>query len=178
MARVRAKEIIDLYGERYEIKIPTVKEAMEFDKDLSDPGSDKLKVTVGFLVKIGLPKKTIFDIEADHLSLIIDTILGLKNKVGFSDFQLAKMARFYGWDHEYLCNMQSKIFMSYYRAISPIEASEQINQLTASDWPNLKDIKRKEIFGKLDKEARSVYPKKQVKFTKELLESIINQHTR
>lgn len=178
MPRVRAKEIIDLYGDRYEIKIPTVKEAMDFDRDLSNPDSDKLKITVGFLTKLGLPKKAIFDIEADHLSILIDTILGLRSKVSFTDFQLAKMARFYGWSHEYLCDMQAKVFMTYYRAISPIEASEQISQLTASDWPNLKDQKRKEIFNKLDKEARSVYPKKQVKFTKELLESIINQHTR
>jgi len=176
--RARAKEKINLYGQIYEIKKPTVAEAMNYDRDVNNPDHNTVKVTVDFLNKLGLPKRTAYDIQAEHLSQLVEDLLGIYGRTTFMEFQLAKMASFYGWTHEYLMGMEAKVFMKYFRTIQVIEAQDQLASFTAHDWPNFKKGIRKEIFGKVEKLAKSVFPRKKVKFTKELLESIVNQHKR
>jgi len=173
--RAGPKELVNLYGEIYEIKSPTVADAMKFESDLSNSDDDKAEAAVGFLRKLGLPKKAIIGLEADHLTELIEELLGSNKRIRFKDYQLAKMASFYGWTDEYLTAMEAKKFMMYFKAIDAIEAQKQIANFTVADWSNLKKPMRKEIFSKVNKLARSVYPRKKVEFTKELLESIINQ---
>jgi hypothetical protein len=45
------------------------------------------------------------------------------------------MARFYGWNDEYLEQMDAHTFREYLDCISVIEAQEALVQLTVADYP-------------------------------------------
>lgn len=176
--RARDKEKVNLYGEVYELKKPSIVQAMELDRIASEENADGSLALINFLASLGLPKKVAMDLEAEHLTELVKLLIGSDKRLSFKDYQLAKMANFYGWDHEYLVGMDAEVFLMYYKAIEPIEAQKQIARFTVGDWPNLKKSTRKEIFRNLNKVARSVIPRKKVKLSKELLESIISQYKR
>lgn len=167
---------VDLYGERCFLKSPTVEDVIKFDEQINSGGDDNLKPIIEFLEGLGVRSGTVENFDFDDINPIVEALIGSGERVRFSDYQLGKMANFYGWTHEYLLSMESKVFMKYYKIIPVIESQNQINSFTAADWPNMKKEKRKELFNKLQKLAKAANPRKKVKFTKELLSSIINQN--
>ena len=174
--RAGPKEKIDLYGEIYEIRKPTVADAMTYQEELSAENGESVKAAVNFLNRLGLPKKGAKELQADHLESLIESLLGNYDRPNVRSYQMAKMASFYGWTHEYIEGMNAKVFMMYFKAIEPLEAQKQLSMLTASDWPNLKKKARSELFKRIEKTAKAFLPKKKLTFTKESLEAIIKQH--
>lgn len=58
---------IDLYGQSYEMRKPTVVEAVNFQKNLTGTESDQLSRLTDFFVSLGLPKEAIDQMEVEHL---------------------------------------------------------------------------------------------------------------
>ena len=70
-----------IYGESYEIRRPTVKEAQSYAKKMKDLDDEE---STGALIKmldgLGLPEKVAFGMEADHLIQLVDALLPAKKK--------------------------------------------------------------------------------------------------
>ena len=56
-----------------------------------------------------------------------------------------KIARFYGWSDEQISEMDFKDLLKYWRGITMIEAQDMLNQLKASDFPNMSKEERRKL---------------------------------
>lgn len=68
-------------GEKYKVKFPSVKQLSDFQKDMeAKGGSGDLSDTVKFLEGLGLPQNVSYDLELEHLTVVMETISGSKKK--------------------------------------------------------------------------------------------------
>lgn len=67
-------------GEKYKVKFPSVKQLSEFQKEVSVKESAELSDTVNFLDRLGLPADVAYEMELEHLTVIMETISGSKKK--------------------------------------------------------------------------------------------------
>lgn len=78
----RTKIELELYGEVFNLRKPTFKEAREYREELTKLGSesDATVVIESFLEKMGLPKEKFQDLEFDHVNEIMEFLLISKKK--------------------------------------------------------------------------------------------------
>lgn len=65
----------------------------------------------------------------------------------------AKMIRYYGFGHQELMDMPCDWFMIYYRAITTIEAQEELLGMQRVTTPHMKENARKKLHSKYSKLA-------------------------
>lgn len=63
------------------------------------------------------------------------------------------MAYFYGWTHDQIEQLDVENFENYWGAIPIIEAQQLMKNLTASDWPHLKENSRESLHRQLYEQA-------------------------
>lgn len=77
----RTKITLEIYGEKYPVRKPNVKEAEAFDKKISKANSgNAISLTKEFLETLGLPRKVSDDLETDHFMQVADFLMGAKKK--------------------------------------------------------------------------------------------------
>lgn len=64
------------------------------------------------------------------------------------------MCRFYGWTAHYVENMEASLAEEYWKAITPIEATEYMAQMKMADFPHLKKEERRKTWKEISKKAR------------------------
>ena len=81
------------------------------------------------------------------------------------------MARYYGFSHDDLLSMDCQWFNMYYRAITVIEAQEELVGMQRVSYPHLKNKNRKDLHKKYSSLA---YPHEKKKFIspKELMKEL------
>jgi len=169
---------INLYGRIIKLKNPTVAQAETYERNLTGSEDETLRATVEFLTVLGLEPVDAIGMDFSHITQLTEELLGVFGRIKFGEYKRAKVARFYGWTHDYIMGMGTADFMVYFKAIDPIQAQEQLASFTAADWSSLKQKARTEIYNNIDKLANSVFPKKKVELTNDFLQSVINQHKR
>ena len=63
------------------------------------------------------------------------------------------MCRFYGWTLAEVLALDIDTFEQMWLAVTTLEAREMLNQMTANDWPKMKESARKKLHSELSKEA-------------------------
>jgi hypothetical protein len=71
----------------------------------------------------------------------------------------AEVARFYGWQHEEIMNMEVKTFNEYHSAIKVLSAKEELSSIEVVSYPHRKQNATKEHVSRLRK-ILSPYMKK------------------
>jgi hypothetical protein len=68
----------------------------------------------------------------------------------------AKVAYTYGWTDAYIESMPHPVFLDYWKAITPIEAEEQLRGFEICSVPHMKKPDRKELVGKYRRLMKSM----------------------
>ena len=73
---------INLYGESFEMRKPTVKEAVAFQKQvaLCEKDDDKLARLTDFFVGLGLDRKAADNMQLDHMVQLSETLSAIDKK--------------------------------------------------------------------------------------------------
>ena len=90
---------------------------------------------------------------------------------------MARVARFYGWTHDYIRRLPFSVFRDYLNAIPAIEAHEQLTAINVSSFPHTKKEYRKKLIQNLKNTIRNTIKRKrnQLKSIDEINESIKKQ---
>jgi len=68
-------------------------------------------------------------------------------------FERARVARFYGWTHDYIMSMPYKEYRNYLKSIDAVISSEYHNLRNIASYPEMNKKGR----DKLDKAMKSIY---------------------
>lgn len=80
---VRSTIEVSLDGKVHNMRMPTYKEGILYRCELEKVKDDDLKssdMLIDYLAKLGLPKDVSEGLEIDHLTQVLDFILGAKKK--------------------------------------------------------------------------------------------------
>jgi len=69
------------------------------------------------------------------------------------DVMYAKLARFYGWPHHYIDRLSYNLFLTYYKAITPVQAEEYLMQTQVAAYPQMKPMDGKKFHAFLKRQA-------------------------
>jgi hypothetical protein len=75
------KKKIKINDKVFEMKAPTYKDSLEYEKNLQDAGADAVKKAdclFDYLNKLGLPKESSLELEVEHLVSIVGYLSGEK----------------------------------------------------------------------------------------------------
>ena len=67
----------------------------------------------------------------------------------------ARVARFYGWNHDHIQELPVQAFYQYLRAIDVLTSEEQLRYLQVEFAPHIKPEKRKELVNELKARIKS-----------------------
>lgn len=84
------------------------------------------------------------------------------------------MARFYGWGHSVMMEMEAPLFNQYYECIDIVRSRERLISHTTADWPNIKKKSRSEIDKELRKRAFPTSKREKLTFSAEKLKELIS----
>lgn len=76
----------------------------------------------------------------------------------------ARVAHFYGWTDDYIMDLEYDTVMEYYKAITIIDASDRLVDLTVADYPNSKNKSRQKIHKNMYKLANPKHLRKEISF--------------
>ena len=74
------------------------------------------------------------------------------------------MARFYGWTHDYIDDLDHETVIRYYSAITVLDAQERLVDMNVSDYPKMGKESRKKFFKEMRKKAYPSELQKEVTF--------------
>lgn len=67
-------------GNEYELKAPTIRQVEKMQREAKGLKEENaIESTLNFLNDLGLPKKIAYDMEAEHLEIIVNEVSGVKN---------------------------------------------------------------------------------------------------
>lgn len=76
----------------------------------------------------------------------------------------AKVASFYSWEHEYICNLPASVFIEYYESITVIEARDNLVKMSITDYPQMKTDGRKRLHKQMYKLANPKHLREEMSF--------------
>jgi hypothetical protein len=76
----RTKISLEIYGEKYPVRRPSVKEVEALERDIKKKSKSdgELILMKKFLVNVGLPMRVLDDLEANHLLQVAEFLTGVK----------------------------------------------------------------------------------------------------
>jgi len=77
----RTKMSITVYGQKFEVKKPTVREIENFQSQLSSEETNDMETMTSFLVSLGFNADIIKDMEMDHFMDLLSYLTGVKKNL-------------------------------------------------------------------------------------------------
>lgn len=74
------KEAVEIYGQKFEINKPTVKQLAKFYSKSKVDGFDEFSESLIFLEEIGFPKEILEQLTSDHYKQIMEFVFSDKKK--------------------------------------------------------------------------------------------------
>lgn len=79
MEFVRSVFVFKIYGKEYRVNKPTVSQVRSFSREIKDKDPEEQdKMTTKFLADLGLPESESLEMEAEHLTALIEKVFGQK----------------------------------------------------------------------------------------------------
>ncbi len=74
----RSQLELNVYGETYKIKFPTLGELASYEATAGE-NVNTIEMTASFLDKLGLPKKIVLGMEPSHVQKVVEALTEKKN---------------------------------------------------------------------------------------------------
>lgn len=69
---------LSVYGQTYTLKKPTIKQVKSFESRMKDSSGKEMEMASEFLNELGLPIEVTENLEVDHFSKIVESLMGVK----------------------------------------------------------------------------------------------------
>jgi len=79
---VRGKAVLEIYGEKFELEKPKLKQTLDYQAELKKLGEDGdgTELMLDLLEKCGLRKDFAMEMEPEHLLIVVEKLLPAKKK--------------------------------------------------------------------------------------------------